>query len=364
MKITHLTSVHPFPDVRIFSKECVSLADAGFEVVLVTTGADDHVESGVTVLGIRSAKGRLRRMLLTSLRVYRRVRGEEADVFQLHDPELLPYGLLLKMRGNKVVYDAHEDLPRQILGKHWIPRSLRSFVSWCSERMENFIARRLSGVVAATPHITERFRRINPSTVNVNNYPLPDELASVPSHSSRLPQICYVGGISRIRGIKPLVEAIALVPQVRLILCGRFGESDFKTELMTMPGWLQVTYMGQVSRPDLKVIMGRCIAGMVTLLPIPSYIDSQPTKMFEYMSAGLPVIASDFPLWREIIVGEGTGLCVDPESPEAIAGAIEQLLNEPELVEQLGSAGRDAVLKKYNWNREAENLAKFYEGLS
>ena len=312
MKIVHLTSVHPHCDLRIFSKECISLANSGFDVVLLATGTDDHTESGVKVLGITSAPGRLKRMLLTSLRVYRRAYKEKADIYHLHDPELLPYGLLLKLHGYKVVYDAHEDLPRQILAKYWIPSMFRLLVSWCFEHIENYIVKHLSGVVAATPHIAKRFQRINPNTVNINNYPLPNELAPVAGSIARKNQVCYVGDISRIRGIESLITALPLVPQIRLILCGRIDEMELKLELMASPGWVQVEYLGHVSRSGVKKVMSQCIAGIVTLLPVPNYVNSQPTKMFEYMSAELPIIASDFPLWTEIIDGAGAGLCVDP----------------------------------------------------
>lgn len=361
MKVVHITSAHPHTDIRIFRKECVSLATNGFQVLLVAPGADNRVVSGVSIIGIKKLNGRLARIFISTVRVFLRARKEKADIYHFHDPELLPIGLILQWSGAKVIYDAHEDVPRQIVSKHWIPRPLRRVVSAIVERIENWIGGRLSGIVAATPHITERMTLINSNTVNINNYPLPAELAPPANAVIRKKQVCYVGGISRIRGLKPLVKSLQYTSGTRLVLCGRFAEPDFKAELETLPGWANVDYRGQVDREELRIIMSESLAGIVTFLPLPNHIDAQPNKMFEYMSAELPVIASDFPLWREIIDGAGAGLCVDPESTEAIAAAIRQLADDSGLVEKLGKSGRAAILSKYNWPVEAQKLIKFYK---
>ncbi len=363
VRVIHLTSVHAHNDVRIFSKECVSLASHGFDVTLIAPGTDDHVETGVRILGVPRVSGRLRRMFLTSLRIYRRARSEKADIYHFHDPELLPWGLLLKFRGHKVIYDAHEDVPRQILSKFWIHSALRWVISWGFEKLEIFISKQLDGVVAATPHISERFSRINQNTVNVNNYPLPYELAPPADAYERRNQVCYVGGLSRIRGIKPLIEALEFIPGIRLVLCGQFSDRSFESELRLLHGWGQVDYRGQVERPEVRVVMSESIAGVLTYFPEPNHIEAQPNKLFEYMSAGLPVIASDFPHWRQIIDGVGAGQCVDPKSPEAIAGAIQELMNQPEIAAKMGKAGRQAVMERYNWPTEADKLITYYKGL-
>jgi glycosyltransferase involved in cell wall biosynthesis len=292
--------------------------------------------------------------------MFRVVRRQRPQVVHLHDPELLPLGLLLTWYGLTVFYDAHEDVPRQILNKHWIPGPVRPLVSWAFESFENFVANRLAGVVAATPHIAERFRSINPNTVDINNYPLPEELAPAGS-LARKRQVCYVGGISRIRGIRPIVEALPLLPEVRLVLCGNFAEADFEEELRALPGWDQVDYLGHVDRDQVRKVMAESVAGLVTLFPIPNYLDSLPIKMFEYMSAELPVIASDFPLWKTILDDAEAGGCVDPKSPQAIAGAIRELLDAPQTVDARGKSGRMAVLTKYNWPTEAAKLIHFYQ---
>jgi glycosyltransferase involved in cell wall biosynthesis len=127
-----------------------------------------------------------------------------------------------------------------------------------------------------------------------------------------------------------------------------------------MPGWRQVDYRGFLDRSELRVTMGQSIAGLVTLWPVPGYIDAKPTKMFEYMAAGLAVIASDFPLWRQILEDAGAGICVDPRSPSAIAEAIGRLTDSPGEAERMGQRGREAVLGRYNWENEAKTMLQLY----
>ena len=271
--------------------------------------------------------------------------------------------MLLTWKGFKVVYDAHEDLPRQILAKPWIPGFLRKPCSVFFECFEDLAARRFAGIVTATPHIAARFSKVNANTRDVNNFSLPNELAPPHEGSVRERRICYVGGISRIRGIRQLIEAMALLPDVRLELCGQFENPILEQEMRDLPGWKQVDYRGLVGRGQLQEIMSRCSAGVVTFLPLPNHVDAQPNKMFEYMSAELPVVSSDFPLWREIIDGAGAGVCVDPAAPERIADAVRAICDDPALVAQLGQNGRRAVLEKYNWPSEARKLIDFYSRL-
>jgi len=332
---------------------------------VVGDGLGDEVSNGVAIKDIgRPPKSRMARAAVQSLRMLRHIRRLSPDVVHLHDPELLPLGLLFSWSGKKVIYDAHEDVPRQILAKPWIRPVFRRTISRVFERLENFIARRLAGVVCATPHIAARFRPLNEKTIDINNYPLIDELAPVERKDVLPRAICYVGGISRIRGISQLVAAIALVPNVRLILCGSFSDRQLEDEISSLPGWSKVEFRGQVGREELKAVMGNCIAGVVTFLPLPNHIDAQPNKMFEYMSAELPVVASDFPLWRKLIVGSGAGVCVDPEQPADIARGINMLLDDPVGSRKLGEAGRRAVMACYNWPAEAEKLINFYGELA
>lgn len=366
-RVCHLSSAHQGLDIRIFSKECASLAEAGFDTHLVINATalevKDAAKKGVTVHALASPSGRFSRMLLQSWRCYKLGRKVHADVYHFHDPELIPYGVLLSISGKKVIYDVHEDLPQDILSKDWIPLWARKIVAGAASALEYIGARFFFSVIAATPFIAQRFQKINPDALNINNYPLADELAPASVKVIRKRQVCYVGAISRVRGVRPLVEALPLLPDMQLILCGRFAESDFESELRALPGWRQVEYLGQVGRDDVRKVMAESMAGIVTLFPIPNYLVSLPIKMFEYMSAGLPVIASKFPLWQQIIGDAGAGICVDPTSAEDIALKIRLLTEDSSLVEEMGQAGRRAILDKYNWPVEAKKQIEFYKAL-
>ena len=357
--VVHLSTVHPRDDIRIFHKECRSLAAAGLDVVLVVgDGLGDAQRDGVRIvdIGPRPA-GRLRRMWSHPRRALARVRALRPAVVHFHDPELLPLGVRLQGEGIPCVYDAHEDVPRQILTKQWIPAPLRPLVSALFERYEDRQASRLRAVVAATPHIEARFARLGVPALTIANYPFPHELSGADEPGvAREAAVCYVGGITRTRGAREMVQAIGRLPGVRLLLCGRIEDEALRAELQALPGWSQVEYLGQVDRAGVRRVLARSRVGLVTLLPLPSYQDAWPIKMFEYMSAGLPVLASDFPLWRGIVEDTGAGACVDPTDPAAIAAALAALLADPARCEALGEAGRRAVQDRYHWPREEARL--------
>ena len=363
--IVHVTTVHPRDDIRIFRKECVSLARAGYEVVqVVGDGRGDAVVDGVRIVDVGAPPaGRLARMRVQPRRAWDAVRRAAPALVQVHDPELLPLARRAAAAGIPAVYDAHEDVPRQMLTKQWIPAPLRPSLARAFERYEDRQVRGLAAVIGATPRIAERFAASAPRSVAVCNYPFRDELAPVATAQPRERMVCYVGGLMRTRGLLQMVRAVALLPGVRLVLCGRFEDEAFERELRAEPGWSQVDWRGQVGREAVRDVMARACAGLVTLLPMPSYLDALPIKMFEYMSAALPVVASDFPLWRGIVESSGCGICVDPADPQAVAGALRRLLDDPQAARACGEAGRAAVRATYNWPSAERVLLALYAEL-
>ena len=365
LRVVHVTTVHPRDDIRIFRKECVSLVRAGYQVVqVVGDGKGDALVAGVRIVDIGARpKSRLARMRHQPLRALAALRALAPALVHIHDPELLPMAVALASAGVPTVYDAHEDVPRQILTKQWIASPLRAALAWGFERFENAQVRKLAAVVAATPHIERRFASFAPHSSMVANYPFLEELAPSAMRTPRERAVCYVGGIMRTRGAVEMVRAVARVPGVRLLLAGKFEDLALEQILRAEPGWKQVDHLGQIGREQVRAVLARASAGLVTLLPMPSYLDSLPIKMFEYMSAELPVIASDFPLWRDIVVRGSCGVCVNPVDPEAIAGAIRAIFDAPEQARAMGRAGRAAVLAQYNWPQAERELLDLYRTL-
>jgi glycosyltransferase involved in cell wall biosynthesis len=367
MKIAHLTTVHQSCDMRIFHKECISLKDAGYEVCLLVKEKDQKTIEGVKIIPIVEQKNRLKRLFLASKDAYIKAKATEAKIIHFHDPELMLIGILLSLQNKKVIYDVHEDLPRQILSKHWINPMLRYPVSWCAEGGE-WIASRLffSGIVAATPKIAVRFPRSK--TVLVQNFPLLSESIKKERSSwvNRKHQVAYIGGIDTTRGIIENIDALELLSSVniQMVLAGPFSSKNLEQVCKRKQGWKYIDYFPWLNRKEVMKKLNQSIAGLVVLHPTPAYIDSLPIKMFEYMQAGIPVIASDFPLWREIIDKNHCGILVDPLKPEETANAIKWIIENPKKAEKMGKNGQKAIKEKYNWSQEAEKLVQLYKKLA
>ncbi|GJG94624.1 glycosyltransferase family 4 protein [Cupriavidus pauculus] len=361
--VAHLTSVHPRYDDRIFLKHCRSLAANGYRVSLVVAdGEGDESQDGVFITDVGGSAGRLNRVLRTTTRVLRRALSLNADVYHLHDPELIPVGLKLKKMGKRVIYDSHEDVPRQLLSKPYLgPRRLRALAG-AFAMYERRACRQFDGIVAATPFIRDKFLPINSHTVDINNYPILGELGGPVHWETKRAEVCYVGGISSTRGIRETVMALEQVQSpARLNLAGRFGDEALESEVKAASGWSRVNEFGFLDRAGVRGVLERSVAGLVTLHPLINFLDALPVKMFEYMAAGIPPIASNFPLWREIVEESDSGLCVDPLDPKAIADAVDYLVTHPDAARRMGENGRRTVIRKYNWANEQDKLLHFYE---
>ena len=362
MKITHLTSVHPRYDTRIFLKMCSSLATKNNHVTLVVAdGNGNDLVNNVQIVDVGKASGnRLKRIRQSSKSIFTRALELDADVYHVHDPELLPVCLKLKRIGKTVIFDSHEDFPKQLLGKPYLNWFQRRVLSFAANVYEHVVCRKLDAIIAATPAIKQKFSKINNNSVDINNFPILGELALPDSHIKRDNTIVYVGGISKIRGIQPLVEALATTEGVELNLIGEFNENEIADLARNTDGWDKVNELGFLGREDVAECLAKSAAGVVTFLEAPNHVESQPNKMFEYMSAGLPVISSNFPLWKEIIEGNDCGLCVDPQNPKEISKAINYLTTYKDEAERLGRNGKLAAERVYNWAAEEAKLLKLY----
>jgi glycosyltransferase involved in cell wall biosynthesis len=361
-KVCHLSSVHYAKDVRIFHKECASLAAAGYDVTLIIPDAEDHIEKGVKVAAVAKPANRRERMTKTIMSVYNRALETDAELYHFHDAELFPVGLALKARGKRVIFDSHEDLPRQILSKPWIHPALRKVVAGVGEFIEDNAAKRLDAVIAATPTIGDRFAAQGVTTEVVNNYPILDELSLGPvDWSKKKRQAFYVGGITAIRGAREMVAAIAFT-DASLIMGGPV-EASLQDDLKRASAHENIDLPGFLDRPTVARHLGESMVGLCVLHPTANYVDATPIKLFEYMASELPVIASDFPRWRELVGDSGAAIFVDPLDPAAIGGAIQHLVDHPDEAEAMGKRGRQRVVDGFNWGVEVKKLFALYERL-
>jgi glycosyltransferase involved in cell wall biosynthesis len=369
VRVAHIASTHDFLDVRIFEKECRSLADAGYDVHMLVPGAPDgELNSGVhfhAPATRQAAPGPWRRVTLNHAMLKRAI-DLQARIYHLHEPELIPIGLALKRRGAMVIYDAHEDAPSEAWTMNRRRLSRRIILPPLWRALLALARRRFDAFVAVTPEIAATFP--TERTVEVRNYPRTELFTNGPERpSASFPTLIFAGLISETRGALAMLDAVGAVPasfKARLQLFGTTDRPETMTAMQGHTGWTRVDYMGR--RPWREVIASYQSASIGLLLyePTAEQLACMPVKLFELLLSGLPVVASDIPYWRSLLEGNPAVFFVPYGDAEAAARLISDMLSRPDDMRELGTQGAAHARLRVSWNSQAEKLIDLYDRLS
>lgn len=366
-KVCHVTSAHPRYDTRIFYKECSSLANAGYEVTLLVAenkGSQPEIKNGVSIIPVQfKPKNRIDRILNSPKLMLKKALEVNADIYHFHDPELLQIALKLKKKNKMVIFDSHEDVCGQILSKKWIPGQLRPIVSCLYVLYSNHVLSKLDHIIGVTPHLVEKLRAINPNTVMITNYPKvdPDQKNKI-GFRKTANTFCFAGGIDEQWNHDTILSALESI-DATYDLMGR-AEPKYIETLMKKESWNKVKFHGIVPQEEVGVKISSCVAGLAIL----DYSENTcgklgtlgNTKLFEFMQAGLPVICSDFVLWKNIVEKRDCGICIQPRDVIALRKSMQYMIDTPEKAREMGENGRRAVLEEFNWGIEEKKLIDLY----
>jgi len=360
--VCHLTSAHSRYDTRIFEKQCRTLAKNNFKTTLIVAdGKGNEIKHGVQIIDVGLLTGRINRILKTTKLIFKKSIEVDADIFHFHDPELLHIGLKLKKCNKKVIFDSHEDVTGDILVKPYLKPPFNYFISKIYSFIESYVCGRIDGVVCATPAIEKKFLKKSKKVVNINNYPILEEYTFKSDWLIKKNEVCYVGSLSKLRGCVEIVKAFNYTQSnVRLNLGGKFSDKSVEVEVKALNSFKNVNLLGYLDKEGVNQVYSTSKVGVITSFPIPTFKESLPIKMFEFMACGIPFIASDFPYWRKLLEGYECCIFVDPLNASEIAKAIDFYMENPKKAELMGERGRELVYKKYDWKFEAEKLVQFY----
>ena len=367
-KVVHLSTVHHPFDTRIFHKECVSLAKAGYDVTLIVAVEDERQEEiidDVKLVYIRKHSGRIKRMTLSAWKLYLRAKNEQATVYHFHDPELMWVGYLLKQKGNQVIYDVHEDYLTAIQQKDYLSQGIKRIVSGIYKKVEVFFTKKMAYCLAE-----KYYQELYPKGQQILNYPILNEKVlqrpiSVPENK----HVIYTGNVTEVRGAYLHAQIPKFITGAHVYFYGKTDNdvaNRMEQEASGLSHHLHVTGRGHyVNREiiDEAYATGKYLAGMAIFPKSDHYLRKELTKFFEYMTAGIPIVCSNFPVWESFIKKYNCGLVVDPNDPPSWGKALDKLMNNHTLYIELASNGRQAVIEKLNWENEADKLIQWYEQL-
>lgn len=349
-------------DTRIFHKEALSLAGAGFHVTLIIPNGESFTREGVVVKAVPLPRKGWEQLILCPYNIFRKALKEpRSSVFHLHDSELLLIGLILRFSGRKVVYDAHEDTPLQIAYQHWIPSLIKPFYSLGYRVLEKLAGWSFSAIIVAEPIIARYFP--SSKVTLIRNFPLTASFHSDVPYGQRDGSLVYVGLLSRPRGVVEMLEGHKLASEktpLKFVLGGKFAPARLEDELLRK---YTVDFRAWLLYDEMIQLLYKGSIGIIVPHPIPRYKTNYPVKLFEYMAAGMPVIAAAEGESATFVREADCGILVDPLKPEQIAEAIVRLSTNPEMAAAMGARGRRAILDKHNWESEAEKLVHLHTKL-
>ncbi|MDP8286640.1 MAG: glycosyltransferase, partial [Candidatus Electryonea clarkiae] len=322
----------------------------------------------VKIVPLRPRTG-LKRRILSSLDAFRKALTIKADIYHFHDPDLLPWMLILQLMGKNVVYDIHDNYIVRFY--EWnLPHLLRDRFAAIYRGLENFCISRFQGIVTTTESMGELFEKSAHNRVVIHNVVYVERMqdidVSVPRHTH--PDLVISGTNADSRNSRKIVKALKIIneqfPEVKLRFIGRYDPESYEQILSDLAEKIGVRdnliLEGMVPWEENFTRMSRSHIGCVFYKDNLNNRVTTPNRLYEYMFCGLPILVDDFPELRKIVTETNCGIIVDSSSPRSIADGALQLLEDPERAMIMGCNGREAILNKYNFKSELCGMIRMY----
>ena len=363
-RILHISTAHQPQDPRIVFKQCQTLSDQ-YEVFCAIPHADPAIAPTIRFVCLPFFKRVVWRALITGPYILIRCLGLRPDVVHIYVPELIPVALIFQLFGANIIYEVQENLFKKMHLKH-LNRGylLELFFRWFDT-----LARRQFYLIFTEHRYLDTYTNLaKPHTV-IYNYPLlpflePFRQPYQPNPTQ--PVFFYIGWLSFERAFDTLINGLALLKETHPnFVMHLFGQRTFSDgDLEQLPNFDtvrdNVRFYGYTDQRRAFPYAAHATAGLALLKPIGDYPDSYTTKLFEYMALGLPVITSNFPLYRDVVERHQCGFCISPCEPEQLTAAMTYLIEHPDEAHAMGKRGRLAVEQTYNWTTEARKLIDLY----
>lgn len=367
-KVCHVISGYIRDNARVYQRQCRSLYNADFEVSILTNdGEPEEYVDGICIFTTNIYfKRRLPILFFAKYQFLKRAIQIDADIYQLHSPELISLGIALKKLGKIVVYDAHEDLPRHILEKEWLPNFTRGFISVIVELLMNKALKQYNEIITPHLHVVNKLIGINKNTSLITNFPMinKDYKCDLNKYLAREKIMCYTGTVYEYSNQEFILEAMLDFPVLKYRSVGFISENQL-FKLSKFKSFNRVEFGRLIPFSEMNNFYDSSIFGLVIYdykLNLGDKLGSFGTnKIFEYMEAGIPFICTDYILWKEIVEKYNCGICVEPMNVLQIRNAIDYLLNNPTQAFQMGQNGRNAVLTEYNWEQEEKKYISIFK---
>ena len=379
-KILHLSTIHRHYDNRVVQKFSLLTKRNGFNTILVIVkeaGMSPSVCTGCAnqVIFLKK-RGLLSRLLFGNWMAIFKALKEKPTVIHIHNPELLPFMVIVKLMkpGLKILFDMEENTGAQILDKAYLPKWTRKPISWFYGKNQRLAERVLDGFTVAEGSYLKTLKHPSRAIV-VKNYPLIPPESNIPSFDFRKNpfRLVYVGGITRIRGAFTMVEVASLLHSrgypVELLLIGPFENRKLQNEVLQFAesnGFPKGSLLIKGPMPIARAmdLIRESHLGLALLYPVPNYLESLPTKLFEYYLAEKPVVVSNFPLWESVVKKAECGEVADPLDINRICQQIELYVQDRERCRREGKRGKTITLELWNFETEFRKVVDLYMQLS
>jgi glycosyltransferase involved in cell wall biosynthesis len=365
-RIVHITTVHPRRDTRIFYRECVSLANNEFDVVLIVAdGLGNEVFKGVEIIDLGKIQNRVINLIKSFFHILKIIKSLRPNLVHFHDAELMIVGWFISNKGIPVFYDIHENVAMQILDKkHFHPISRKAF-HHIYKLVEKLLINNFYLILAEDSYASIYQSKGKMCSVVLN---LPETYyfrEFIKEDRTNENGIFYIGGISNHRGLDTTIEALKILKERNVTFFMHYIGPIPSEELIDRIGLDtiedNIKFYGRLDLIEGYALSRKCKVGLAVLKPIENYKYSYPTKIFEYMSIKLPIVTSNFKLYKEVVETYNCGYCIDPLSSEDLANSIETIFKDKKLSTKMGENGFNLVNSKFNWEHQEKTLISYYK---